>query len=129
MRISDWSSDVCSSDLDSCGGCPGVGADRGLVRDRADFRVRLGAGLEAGADNAGRWRGADAGDRTARLASSDVGSPSARLASAVWEPRTNGRGMLTDAPPPRARTMAIRQTCRASCRARGCMNFLSSGWY
>src|SRR3546814_1369262 len=56
-----------SARLDSCGGCPGVGADRGLVRDRADFRVRLGAGLEAGADNAGRWRGADAGDRTARL--------------------------------------------------------------
>src|SRR3546814_15777790 len=96
MRISDWSSDVCSSDL---------GADRGLVRDRADFRVRLGAGLEAGADNAGRWRGADAGDRTARLDSSDVGAPSARLASAVREPRTKGRGLLIDATPARSRTL------------------------
>src|SRR3546814_10117854 len=38
---------ICAARLDSCGGCPGVGADRGLVRDRADFRVRLGAGLEA----------------------------------------------------------------------------------
>src|SRR3546814_18711393 len=94
MRISDWSSDVCSSDLDSCGGCPGIGDDRGLVRDRADFRVRLGAGLEAGADNAGRWRGADAGARTARLDSSDVAAPSARLAKAVREPRTNGSRQL-----------------------------------
>src|SRR3546814_883931 len=116
MRISDWSSDVCSSDLDSCGGCPGVGADRGLVRDRADFRVRLGAGLEAGADNAGRWRGADAGDRTARLDSSDVGAPSARLASAVREPRTKGSGLLIDATPARSRKKAIRLRFAMMCR-------------
>src|SRR3546814_7577157 len=116
MRISDWSSVVCSSDLDSCGGCPGVGADRGLVRVRADFRVRLGAGLEAGADNAGRWRGADAGDRTARLDSSDVGAPSARLASAVREPRTKGSGLLIDATPARSRKKAIRLRFAMMCR-------------
>src|SRR3546814_8044653 len=50
MRISDWSSEVCSSDL---AGCRRIGT--GLKKDRAEggeygFRVHAGAGGDQGVD-------------------------------------------------------------------------------
>src|SRR3546814_2216992 len=60
MRISDWSSDVCSSDLHVADGEAGAARDRALAH-RQDAQQRLHRGALAAAV------GADEGDDLARL--------------------------------------------------------------
>src|SRR3546814_976624 len=53
LRISDWSSDVCSSDLDGQGRAFRRGVERGVQDQRGHrdvSRHRAGSGIAAGAD-------------------------------------------------------------------------------
>src|SRR3546814_12344950 len=61
MRISDWSSDVCSSDLDPLGGLTGA-VDRGAVAhlDLDEERALVLARQEAGRGAAEQFEGAEA---------------------------------------------------------------------
>src|SRR3546814_8074517 len=86
MRISDWSSDVCSSDLIAGGADSGVeGAGHGSGADRLHAHAGIAGGAAAGARGriAGaeeRRSGADRGTRCrARSAAIGAGAASARI--------------------------------------------------
>src|SRR3546814_20319052 len=62
MRISDWSSDVCSSDLDMAFALHALGADDRAHRARLGHRA-VAAVVVVNVDRRVRQRGAEAGDR------------------------------------------------------------------
>src|SRR3546814_13361569 len=110
MRISDWSSDVCSSDLD-------LGLDADLVILRA-FGFDVAIAVEAVAV----WQGAGAVDRRLR----------GRLGIAIDGIEGNRFDRFVDEPDPIGEEIVdifggARQIGRASCRERGCQYVWVSG--
>src|SRR3546814_17501338 len=111
MRISDWSSDICSSDLD--------GVD--IARDAdgrpavTDFVTGEWMRYSIEAPAAGRWT-ATIGARSAQGGTLALGDrPIALAASPPWQALT-----IADIALPAGRTPLILQIGRASCRERVC---------
>src|SRR3546814_19272049 len=130
MRISDWSSDVCSSDLRGCRRrfCRGRGQDdRPLWSDTKRLRDRGSTGIQGSAQRGrqvpgeqqarlDRFDGQPAGQNR-RLAQNDL--VATRAPTDLVEATRNPVSQQGDGGRQRAAERSVGQECGRTCRARG----------